>query len=78
MKNSVGNVKEGVVLNENFFEWCNIKIPKKCDECSYLPLCQGGCRAGHLGKCEVICFLQKEIVDNIIKKICMDNYVLCN
>ena len=67
MSKNVGNVIKGVNLNKNFFQWCSTSINKKCKKCKFLPLCQGGCRAGYLNKCPVTCFLQKNIIDDILK-----------
>lgn len=67
MKNSVGNVFDGPVHNSNFFKWYNIDLNQKCRTCDLLPICQGGCRAGALGKLPVTCMRDKDIVDDIIK-----------
>lgn len=51
----VGNVFDGIDRNNYYFKWVNPILPKKCDKCVFLPLCQGGCRAGELGYLSVFC-----------------------
>ena len=67
MKNNVGTVFDSVEYNKYFFEWNTAGLNKKCLSCNLLPVCQGGCRAGALGKLPVTCMRDKEIVDDIIK-----------
>lgn len=62
----VGDVWHGVRLNETYYKWCSFSINEGCKDCKYLPLCQGGCRAGHLGVGKVTCFLQKDIVKELV------------
>ncbi len=68
MSESVGDVFEGVKLNSEFLKWVNPHISKKCVDCSFLPLCQGGCMAGQLTDHPVTCFLLKDVIDTIIKE----------
>ena len=67
MKNNVGTVFDSVEYNKYFFEWNTAGLNEKCLSCNLLPVCQGGCRAGALGKLPVTCMRDKEIVDDIIK-----------
>lgn len=67
--NSVGDVFNGIEYNTEFFKWCNNGISPKCEKCIFLPLCQGGCMAGQLGRHPVSCFLNKLLVDDLIKLI---------
>lgn len=41
----VGNVKDGIIFNKAMCEWTDVCLPSECVECSYLPLCQAGCKA---------------------------------
>lgn len=66
MENNVGDVQTGVKRNVYFFQWVS-DLKEECKECVYLPLCQGGCRAGHLGKSTEKCFLQKSILPELLK-----------
>ena len=52
---TVGNIFDGVDRNKSYFKWVNPNLPKKCNKCTFLPLCQGGCRAGQLGYLSVFC-----------------------
>lgn len=69
----VGNIISGVQRNKYYFKWVNPKLPKKCNKCVFLPLCQGGCRAGELGYLSVFCKRNlsevKDIVNYKIDKI---------
>lgn len=67
MKNNVGNVFEGIKYNKYFFEWSTLELNSTCLLCNLLPICQGGCRAGALGKSPITCTRDKELVDDIIK-----------
>lgn len=62
MSNIVGDVWKGPSYNKEFFYWCNPRLEEECEECVYLPLCQGGCRAGHSNAGPLPCFLNKDIV----------------
>ena len=44
----VGNVKQGLLFNKPYYDYCTIKHPKKCLRCKLLPLCYGGCRNDYL------------------------------
>lgn len=67
MKNNVGNVFEGIKHNKYFSEWSSLELSETCLTCDLLPICQGGCRAGALGKLPITCMRDKELVDDIIK-----------
>lgn len=75
MKNNVGNVFEGVVENNYFYKWCNLELTDTCLSCDLLPICQGGCRAGALGKLPITCMRDKDIVDDIIKMLIFANTI---
>ncbi|MBD5513925.1 MAG: SPASM domain-containing protein [Lachnospiraceae bacterium] len=45
----MGNIKTGITNYPVFERWCNTSLREECTECPFLPLCQGGCRAGDLG-----------------------------
>ena len=38
----VGNVFEPT-FNHHICKWCSPRLPEKCYECKYLPICNGGC-----------------------------------
>ena len=62
----VGNIKNGVDRNKYYFKWVNPKLPNKCNKCVFLPLCQGGCRAGELGYLSVFCKRNLSEIKDII------------
>lgn len=72
----VGNIFKGIDRNNYYFKWVNPILPDKCNKCVFLPLCQGGCRAGELGYLSVFCKRNlSEVksminykIDNILKK----------
>ena len=51
----VGNIFNGIDRNNYYFRWVNPNLKKKCNKCVFLPLCQGGCRAGELGYLNIFC-----------------------
>ena len=51
----VGNIFDGIDRNKYYFKWVNPNLPQKCNNCVFLPLCQGGCRAGELKYMSVFC-----------------------
>lgn len=69
----VGNVLTGIERNKYYYKWVNPKLPRKCDKCVFLPLCQGGCRAGELGYLSVFCKRNlsevKEIINYKVDKL---------
>lgn len=42
-KHIVGDIYTGLYNNEMCEKWINYNISEKCDECTYLPICLGGC-----------------------------------
>ena len=54
-KACIGSVKNGIIPNTEYFKWVNAELPEKCYKCLFLPLCQGGCKAGYLGYVEHHC-----------------------
>ena len=43
IEKSFGDVRSGLVLNENYTNWLLSEPAPKCYECPFLPICQGGC-----------------------------------
>lgn len=63
---TIGNVKDGIVNEEVAIRWTNTDISKDCENCIYLPLCQGGCRSSQFTKMPK-CFAFKEIIPDLIR-----------
>lgn len=64
----VGNIKTGITNYPVFERWCNTSLREECTECPFLPLCQGGCRAGDLGYISEHCFAQKEFAADVLRE----------
>ena len=60
-----GNVNDGILDKEGFISWSNREIDKKCKDCIYLPICQGGCEASKYTEMPQ-CFAYKPIIDDIL------------
>lgn len=43
-ENSVGTCKTGIIHNKNLQKWLDPTIPLECEQCEFLPICQGGCK----------------------------------
>ena len=39
----IGNIYEGIVFNDNMEYFLNPNIDDECNNCKFLPICQGGC-----------------------------------
>lgn len=39
----IGDVFNGVKINDNYSSWLNVDCNPYCNECSFLPICNGGC-----------------------------------
>ena len=48
LSRSVGNVKDGIIMNSVLMEWTTPILPEQCLNCVMLPICQGGCRASRI------------------------------
>ena len=69
----VGNIKDGIQYNSAYKKWVTEEIPSECKKCIFLPICQGGCRAGYLGYAEFGCYRNKlsfkDVVEYQIQKL---------
>ena len=43
-QNSVGHCRTGVFHNANLSKWLDDSLADECVQCSFLPICQGGCK----------------------------------
>ena len=62
----IGDVWKGVVDKETEALWVDTAINEECEECRYLPLCQGGCRSSYFTKMPR-CYSYKEILPDILR-----------
>lgn len=67
--NPVGDIYTGVNENSNYLKWTDTKINPNCQKCKFLPLCQGGCKAGWLGEIPTKCFVYKNIFKDVLMLI---------
>ena len=61
---SVGNVRDGVIMNNLIIDWTSPVLPQKCHECKMLPICQGGCRANRILNMDATdCEMKKQLIE---------------
>ena len=66
----LGDVFSPISLNENYLKWCSTELPsEECNSCLYLPMCQGGCKAGHLGYSPVKHYIYKNCFDDMLLEL---------
>lgn len=66
----IGNVFSPFRLSNKYLKWCSTELSdKECYSCKFLPLCQGGCKAGHLGYSPVKHYIYKNCFDEILSEI---------
>lgn len=61
----VGDVWNGVTNREVYDYWTSYELDEYCNDCIYLPMCQGGCRASHHTKMPQ-CFAHKDIINDLL------------
>ena len=64
----VGTIWDGITDYSLYYEWCDPSLCNTCISCLFLPLCQGGCRAGTMNLCSEACFPQKEFIDDVLRE----------
>lgn len=67
-KYTCGNINTGVIKNEVYDTFCNTKVSyEECNNCSVLPICQGGCIANAIQyKDEHACTPIKPIIKDLV------------
>lgn len=66
----IGNVSTPISLTSKYLNWCSTELPNsECYSCKFLPLCQGGCKAGHLGYSPVKHYIYKNCFTEILTEI---------
>lgn len=74
IETSIGDCKKGVVHNDNLAKWLDTKLSDQCEECSFMPICQGGCKYynmqndNQLHSCHNLKYYYKELFDMIYEK----------
>ncbi len=64
----VGNIWDGITNYKSLESWCYSGLKEKCIDCVFLPICQGGCRAGDLNYSSEECFVQKDFIDDVLRE----------
>ena len=64
----VGDILNGIVNHDVMDKWCDTSLTKACSRCCFLPMCQGGCRAGILNYTSDLCIHQKNFVGNVLRE----------
>ena len=62
----IGSVTKGITDIDTYNFWTTSILEEKCDSCSYLPLCQGGCKSSYFNRMPH-CFAFKPIINEILK-----------
>jgi len=68
----VGDCKSGVVFNQNYLNWLDVSIREPdCRQCSYLPLCNGGCKSYRsLNMTEISpCVREKDLINTVFNLV---------
>ncbi len=66
----IGNLKDGIIHQNNFNYRVSRKLPfKKCECCEFLPLCEGGCKFDSTNDTiENVCLPFRDCIDDLIYK----------
>lgn len=65
----IGDIYSPIRLSTKYLKWCTTELTsKECEKCLYLPLCQGGCKAGNLGYSNVRHYIYKNCFDEMLKE----------
>lgn len=72
-EHNVGNVKDGIMINQEYLQWLTLDIPKECEECNLINLCQGGCAYRRINNNHPLCEYTT-ISYNEILKIVYEDY----
>jgi radical SAM protein with 4Fe4S-binding SPASM domain len=65
----IGDCKSGIVFNQTYLDWLDVSIKEpECIECTYLPLCNGGCKGYRaLNKPEITpCAREKDMMNTVL------------
>ena len=66
----IGDVFSPYRLSSNYLKWCSTELSSaECYSCKFLPLCQGGCKAGHLGYSHVKHYIYRNCFDEVLAEI---------
>lgn len=63
---TIGDIWNGITDTKTYNFWTNSQVEEKCENCVYLPLCQGGCKSSYFNRMPQ-CFAFKPIIEDILK-----------
>ena len=68
---TVGNCKEGLIMNDELAQWLIPITPKECTDCIYMPICQGGCKGFRSLNNPLVspCVIEKYYLSTILKYV---------
>lgn len=66
-RKSIGSVFSDFEVSEEYLNWVNNELTPECEACVFLPMCQGGCKAAELTDHPVKCFLNKNVLDDLLR-----------
>lgn len=73
-KDFIGDIYSPYRLSNAYLRWCSTELSsQECYSCKFLPLCQGGCKAGHLGYSHVKHYIFKNCFDEVLAEIVRAN-----
>ncbi|WP_125153454.1 radical SAM/SPASM domain-containing protein [Clostridium rectalis] len=73
---SIGNVYDGIVVNEEYLKWLTLDTPSQCKKCNHLPICGSGCPFSRLQNGnKPICGFQKISLNELLKLTYEESYI---
>lgn len=66
-RTNIGNVFSDFEVSQEYLNWVNNELEPECEACVFLPMCQGGCKAAELTEHPVKCFLNKNVLDDLLR-----------
>lgn len=70
-QNTIGDVKTGLVMNEELAKWAHPTRPTECKDCVFFPICQGGCQGFRsLGSQDIsVCVNERWYMDSLLELV---------
>jgi len=72
---NTGHISRPLAVNPEYTKWLLVDFPEKCDKCTYLPMCQGGCGQHRVYGEEPQCFHTFYTYKNTLK-LAYEDYVV--
>ena len=75
-QNTIGDVRTGLVMNEELAKWTHPARPDECMNCVYFPICQGGCQGFRsLGAKDISVCVNERWYMNSLLDLVHDDYI---